>query len=215
MANNLIANLEALLEGFRDDILTEAFILNVHNRVVEVRIECGACGSVDDGDVNALETFGQLRHGQLDTLFIFGVGGLCLERPLEVIVGRQQCGYGAADCIGVRLLALALAALAEVVVLRRHAEIMAAVLSCALSYEYIAKWIVANYPNADQHEFYGEWVQGYASEDYAAENRKLVAYMERLSEGYTESQLARLTDIFVACSRYESMFWDMAWNEAM
>ena len=51
------------------------------------------------------------------------------------------------------------------------AEIMAAVLSCALSYEYIAKWIVANYPNADQHEFYGEWVQGYASEDYAAENR--------------------------------------------
>ena len=38
-----------------------------------------------------------------------------------------------------------------------------------LSYEYIAKWIVANYPNADQHEFYGEWVQGYASEDYAAE----------------------------------------------
>ena len=38
---------------------------------------------------------------------------------------------------------------------------------------------------------------------------------ERLSEGYTESQLARLTDIFVACSRYESMFWDMAWNEAM
>ena len=40
------------------------------------------CGSVDDGDVNALEAFGQLRHGQLDTLFIFGVGGLCLERPL-------------------------------------------------------------------------------------------------------------------------------------
>ena len=32
---------------------------------------------------------------------------------------------------------------------------------------------------------------------------------------YTEPQLARLTDIFIACSRYESMFWDMAWNEAM
>ena len=37
MANNLIADLEALLEGFRDDVLTEVFILNVHNRVVEVR----------------------------------------------------------------------------------------------------------------------------------------------------------------------------------
>ena len=40
MANNLIADLEALLEGFCDDIFTEVFILNVHNRVVEVRIEC-------------------------------------------------------------------------------------------------------------------------------------------------------------------------------
>lgn len=95
------------------------------------------------------------------------------------------------------------------------AEIMAAVLSCALSYEYIAKWIVANYPDADKHEFYGEWVQGYASESYAEENRRLVAYMEQLSAHYTEPQLQRLTDIFVACSRYEGMFWDMAWNEEM
>ena len=95
------------------------------------------------------------------------------------------------------------------------AEIMAAVLSCALSYEYIAKWIVANYPNAEKHEFYGEWVQSYASEGYAEENVRLTALMERLTEGYSEQQLQHLTDIFVACSRYEAMFWDMAWNGAM
>ena len=92
------------------------------------------------------------------------------------------------------------------------AEIMAAVLSCALSYEYIAKWIVSNYPNAEKHEFYGEWIQGYASEDYAAENRRLIAYMEKLAEHYTDPQLERLTDIFVDCSLYEGMFWEMAWN---
>lgn len=95
------------------------------------------------------------------------------------------------------------------------AEIMAAVLSCAISYEYIAKWIVENYPNAQKHDFYGEWVRGYASESYAAENQRLIALMERLSADYTELQLQRLTDIFVDCSRYEAMFWDMAWNEAM
>lgn len=95
------------------------------------------------------------------------------------------------------------------------AEIMAAVLSCALSYEYIAKWIVANYPNAEKHEFYGEWVQSYASEGYAEENVRLTALMERLTEGYSEHQLQHLTDIFVACSRYEAMFWDMAWSGAM
>ena len=92
------------------------------------------------------------------------------------------------------------------------AEIMAAVLSCALSYEYIAKWIVSNYPNAEKHEFYGEWIQGYASEGYAAENRRLIAYMEQLAEHYTDPQLKRLTDIFVDCSLYEGMFWEMAWN---
>ena len=95
------------------------------------------------------------------------------------------------------------------------AEIMAAVLSCALSYEYIAKWIVQNYPDADKHAFYGEWVQGYACDDYAQENQRLTALMEQLADGYTEAQLQRLTDIFVACSRYEAMFWDMAWDEAL
>ena len=96
-----------------------------------------------------------------------------------------------------------------------RAEIMAAVLSCAISYEYIAKWIVKNYPDADKHDFYGEWVRGYASEDYAAENQRLIALMERLSADYTDTQRQHLVDIFVACSRYEAMFWDMAWNEAM
>ena len=95
------------------------------------------------------------------------------------------------------------------------AEIMAAVLSCAISYEYIAKWIVKNYPDADKHDFYGEWVRGYASEDYEAENQRLIALMERLSADYTDTQRKHLVDIFVACSRYEAMFWDMAWNEAM
>lgn len=95
------------------------------------------------------------------------------------------------------------------------AEIMAAVLSCAISYEYIAKWIVKNYPDADKHDFYGEWVRGYASEDYAAENQRLIALIERLSADYTDTQRQHLVDIFVACSRYEAMFWDMAWNEAM
>ena len=92
---------------------------------------------------------------------------------------------------------------------------MAAVLSCALSYEYIAKWIVANYPDAEKHEFYGEWVQSYASAGYAEENVRLTDLMERLTAGYSEQQLRHLTDIFVDCSRYEGMFWDMAWNEAM
>ena len=96
-----------------------------------------------------------------------------------------------------------------------QAEIMAAVLSCAISYEHIAKWMVEHYPNAENHPFYGEWVRGYASAEYAAGNRKLEALMERLCEGYAEKQRTRLVEIFVDCSRFEGLFWDMAWKMEM
>lgn len=91
-------------------------------------------------------------------------------------------------------------------------EIVVAILSCAVSYEEIAKRIMAAHPQAAAHEFYGEWVRGYAAEDYAAANRALVQLTEQLTANYTEKQLNRLCDIFVACSRYEAMFWDMAWT---
>ncbi|WP_018142606.1 thiaminase II [Alloscardovia criceti] len=93
-----------------------------------------------------------------------------------------------------------------------EAEIVAAVLSCAYSYEVIAREIVRNHPQAEQHELFGEWVRGYASDEYAAGNKPLMEAMDQLTEHYTEQQLQHVEDIFVACSRYELAFWDMAWN---
>ena len=92
------------------------------------------------------------------------------------------------------------------------AEIAAAILSCALSYEYIAKEIVARDPAAADHPFYGEWVRGYADPGYAASNQVLVDLTERLTKDYSQAQLELLTEIFIACSRYEGAFWDMAWE---
>ena len=92
------------------------------------------------------------------------------------------------------------------------AEIVAAILSCALSYEHIARRMLEQNPAADQHPFYGEWVRGYASDDYHAANEELIALTERLTGSYTEAQLRRLEEIFRVCSRYEMSFWDMAWE---
>ena len=89
---------------------------------------------------------------------------------------------------------------------------MAAILSCALSYEFIAKKILAEYPAADKHEFYGEWVSGYASDSYHEDNEVLADLMNRLTEDYSEMRKQHLVDIFTACSRYEAAFWDMAWE---
>lgn len=93
-----------------------------------------------------------------------------------------------------------------------EAEILAAILSCAYSYEVIAKRIVENAPEAVNHAFYGDWIRGYASEEYAAGNVILLDTLNALTEHYTECQLAHLEDIFVACSRYEMAFWQMSWE---
>jgi len=90
-------------------------------------------------------------------------------------------------------------------------EIVAAILACSWSYAEIGQALAA-IPGAAEHPFYGEWIQGYASEDYAATNQALIELMDELAAGATEEQLAYLTDVFVNCSRYELGFWDMSWE---
>lgn len=90
-------------------------------------------------------------------------------------------------------------------------EIVAAILACSWSYAEIGQALAAR-PGAAEHPFYGEWIRGYASEEYAATNQALIQLMDRLAADATEEQLAYLTDIFVNCSRYELGFWDMSWE---
>jgi thiaminase/transcriptional activator TenA len=91
-------------------------------------------------------------------------------------------------------------------------EIAAAILSCALSYEVIAKEMARTHSACVNHPFYGEWVRGYADPGYASANQKLIALTERLTEDYSETRLRRLEEVFIACSLYEDAFWDMSWE---
>lgn len=91
-------------------------------------------------------------------------------------------------------------------------EVAAAILSCALSYEAIAKRLLEENPNADKDPFYGEWVSMYSGQMYCDGNVERIALIERLTKDYTEEQLRHLEEIFVACSRYELDFWDMGWE---
>ena len=95
-----------------------------------------------------------------------------------------------------------------------ESEILTAILSCAYSYEIIAKNIVKNNPESVNDEFYGEWIKGYASAAYAEENIILLNELNQLTESYSEKQIQHLIDIFVACSRYELAFWEMSWKES-
>ena len=91
------------------------------------------------------------------------------------------------------------------------ADIVAAILSCSWSYADIGLSL-AEIPGAADHPFFGEWIQGYAGEEYQKTNRSMIELMNRLSEGLPEDQKAHLEEIFVNCSLYELGFWDMAWQ---
>ena len=91
------------------------------------------------------------------------------------------------------------------------AEITASILACSWSYAEIGTSL-AERPGALEHPFYGEWVRGYSSEEYAATNDALIHLMNRLAKDAPEEQVKYLTDIFVNCSRYELGFWQMAWD---
>ena len=91
------------------------------------------------------------------------------------------------------------------------AEIVASILACSWSYAEIGQ-ALAKIPGALEHPFYGEWIQGYASDEYAATNDALIQLMNELAKDAAEERLKHLTDIFVNCSRYELGFWDMAWE---
>ena len=80
------------------------------------------------------------------------------------------------------------------------------------SYEVIARNMVEVRPEAVNDPFYGDWVKGYVSDRYARDNVVLLDAMDRLSADYSEAKLQHLEEIFVACSRYELAFWQMAWD---
>ncbi len=90
-------------------------------------------------------------------------------------------------------------------------EIVASILACSWSYAEIGQ-ALAGIPGAAEHPFYGEWICGYASEEYAATNQALIELMDDLAADASEEQIAYLTDVFVNCSRYELGFWDMSWE---
>ncbi len=88
-------------------------------------------------------------------------------------------------------------------------EIMASMLPCMWSYQLIGERLVGK----TEHPIYSEWCITYASKEYA----DLVAWFrsltDRCAEEAGEAEKERMRRHFVLSSRYEYMFWEMAYNE--
>ena len=91
------------------------------------------------------------------------------------------------------------------------ADITAAILACSWSYAKIGKYLAEDKKNTE-HEFFGQWIDGYAGEVFQSNNIMLMNLMNRLTENISEAEYKRLETIFVNCSKYELEFWNMAWE---
>ncbi|MDV2883887.1 thiaminase II [Alkalihalophilus pseudofirmus] len=91
-------------------------------------------------------------------------------------------------------------------------DLVTAILPCAWSYYEIGKKL-AEIPGAMEHEFYGEWITMYQSEEFGEIADWLINLLDELALGLPESELARLEEIFLNTSRFEYMFWDMSYKE--
>ncbi|MED3661103.1 thiaminase II [Ureibacillus sp. FSL K6-8385] len=94
------------------------------------------------------------------------------------------------------------------------AELVAAHFACAWSYWEIGCEL-AKIEGAKEHELYGDWIKTYSSEEFGQSAQWNFDLLNELAEGKPESELLRLEDIFLNTTRFEYMFWDMAYRKQM
>jgi len=90
------------------------------------------------------------------------------------------------------------------------ADLLAALLPCAWGYVVIGRALAERAPPEDRR--YADWIDQYASEEFAEAGAWLRSELDREAEGATDEKSARLRDLFLLSSKYELRFWDMCWE---
>ena len=90
-------------------------------------------------------------------------------------------------------------------------ELLTAILPCAWIYAEVGRYLVGNTPPTPDHPF-ADWLATYASPDFDAVGKWIRERLDaRAGYGGTEEE-ARLHEIFLISTRYEWLFWEMAWR---
>lgn len=91
-------------------------------------------------------------------------------------------------------------------------ELVAASLPCPHGYGEIARRLLARGKLPD-HPLYAAWIEHYAADDLRQRTDWTCALLDRLAAGADEAERARMREHYLTCSRYEWMFFDMAWRQ--
>ncbi len=90
-------------------------------------------------------------------------------------------------------------------------EGLAAVLPCYWIYAEVGKELLARSPSPDP--LYRRWIESYGSEEYDAVVRRVVDLTDEIVAPLGDEARRAMARHFAMSSRYEWMFWDMAWRQ--
>jgi thiaminase/transcriptional activator TenA len=88
-------------------------------------------------------------------------------------------------------------------------EAVAALLPCYWIYWEVGKTLERA---GSRDPLYARWIGTYASEEFGAVVRDVLACTDALAEGLRDHEREAMRRHFVTTSRYEWMFWDMGWR---
>jgi thiaminase (transcriptional activator TenA) len=90
------------------------------------------------------------------------------------------------------------------------AELVAALLPCMWGFAEIGQALKARGLPAEPR--YAKWIEMYADPGFAALAEWCRALVDRLAEGAGAAGRRRIEEAFLTSSRYEYLFWEMAWR---
>lgn len=85
-------------------------------------------------------------------------------------------------------------------------------LPCAWIYCVVGQHLLRKGPPPKSHP-YRDWLMLYASPEFAEVGRWMRGKVDRWSKTVSAAERGRMEEAFIISSRYEWMFWEMAWKE--
>lgn len=92
------------------------------------------------------------------------------------------------------------------------AELTAVALPCAWIYCVVGQHLLRKGQPRSNHP-YRDWLLLYGSPEFAEVTRWMRALVDKEAKRSGKAEQERMSEAFLTSSRYEWMFWDMAWRE--
>ena len=100
--------------------------------------------------------------------------------------------------------------LLRVAALDEFSGLIAALLPCVWGFSDLGQRLAQGPGPADER--YAKWIEMYSSEGFAELADWCRALVDRVAAGRPADTLRRMEDAFLTSSRYELLFWEMAWR---